>query len=68
MIIGKFIKEIELKHSNHYFSGLCFDSSKCKKDDIFLQLKEQKKMVINLLITLLKRVQKLLFQIKNLKA
>ena len=39
MIIGNFIKEIELKYKNHYFSGLCFDSSKCKKDNIFFAIK-----------------------------
>ena len=38
MIIGNFIKSIELKHKNHYFSGLCFSSSKCKKDNIFFAI------------------------------
>jgi len=42
MIIGNFIKEIELKYKNHYFSGLCFDSSKCKKDNIFFAIKGTK--------------------------
>ena len=42
MIIGNFIKEIELKHKNQYFSGLCFDSSKCKKDNIFFAIKGSK--------------------------
>ena len=39
MIIGNFIKGIELKHKNQHFSGLCFDSSKCKKDNIFFAIK-----------------------------
>ena len=39
MIIGNFIKEIEVKYKNWYFSGLCFDSSKCKKDNIFFAIK-----------------------------
>ena len=39
MIIGNFIKGIELKNRNHYFSGLCFSSSKCKKDNIFFAIK-----------------------------
>jgi len=39
MIIGNFIKGIELKYRNHYFSGLCFDSSKCKKDNVFFAIK-----------------------------
>ncbi|WP_415308026.1 UDP-N-acetylmuramoyl-L-alanyl-D-glutamate--2,6-diaminopimelate ligase [Candidatus Pelagibacter sp. Uisw_099_02] len=39
MIIGNFIKEIGLKHKNHYFSGICFNSSKCKKDNIFFAIK-----------------------------
>ena len=39
MIIGNFIKGIELKHKNHYFSGLCFNSVNCKKDNIFFAIK-----------------------------
>jgi len=39
MIIGNFIRGIELKHRNHYFSGLSFSSSKCKKDNIFFAIK-----------------------------
>ena len=42
MIIGNFTKGIELKYKNHYFSGLCFDSSKCKKDNIFFAIKGTK--------------------------
>ena len=42
MIIGNFIKEIELKYKKNYFSGLCFDSSKCKKDNIFFAIKGTK--------------------------
>ena len=42
MIIGNFIKEIELKHRNRYFSGICFNSSKCKKDNIFFAIKGTK--------------------------
>jgi murE/murF fusion protein len=42
MIIGNFIKGIELKHRKHYFSGLCFDSSKCEKDNIFFAIKGTK--------------------------
>ena len=42
MIIGNFIKGIELKHRKHYFSGLCFDSLKCKKNNIFFAIKGTK--------------------------
>ena len=42
MIIGKFIKGIESKYRNHYFSGLCFNSSKCKKENIFFAIKGTK--------------------------
>ena len=38
MIIGNFIKGIELKHENHYFSGLCFNSANCKINDIFFAI------------------------------
>ena len=42
MIIGNFIKEIELKYKNHYFSGLCFNSTKCKKNNIYFAIKGNK--------------------------
>ena len=42
MIIGNFLNEIEIKYKNWYFSGLCFDSSKCKKDNIFFAIKGTK--------------------------
>ena len=42
MIIGNFIKKIELKNKNHYFSGLCFNTAKCKKDNIFFAIKGTK--------------------------
>ena len=42
MIIGNFIKRIELIYKNHYFSGLCFNSKKCKKNDIFFAIKGTK--------------------------
>jgi murE/murF fusion protein len=43
MIIGNFVKEIKLKFKNKYFSGICFDSSKCKKNNIFFAIKGTKK-------------------------
>ena len=39
MIIGNFIRGIALKHKNHYFSGICFNSTKCKKNNIFFAIK-----------------------------
>ena len=42
MIIGNFTKEIESRYKNEYFSGLCFDSSKCKKGNIFFAIKGNK--------------------------
>jgi len=42
MIIGDFIRGIESKHKNQYFSGICFDSSKCKKDNIFFAIQGTK--------------------------
>jgi len=42
MIIGNFIKGIELRYKNQYFSGICFDSSKCKKDNIYFAIKGTK--------------------------
>ena len=42
MIIGNFIKGIELKHKNHFFTGISSNSSKCKKDNIFFAIKGTK--------------------------
>jgi len=42
MIIGNFIKGIKSEYRNHYFSGLNFNSSKCKKDNIFFAIKGNK--------------------------
>ena len=42
MIIGNFIKRIESKYKNQYFSGLCFNSVKCKKNNIFFAIKGNK--------------------------
>jgi len=42
MFIGNFFKQIEVKYKRYYFSGICFDSSKCKKGDIFFAIKGTK--------------------------
>ena len=42
MIIGNFIKGIELKYKNHYFSDICFNSLKCKKNNIFFAINGSK--------------------------
>ena len=42
MILGNFIKEKELKFKKKYFSGICFDSTKCKKNNIFFAIKGSK--------------------------
>ena len=42
MIIGNFIEGIELKYKKQYFSGICFDSSKYKKNNIFFSIKGTK--------------------------
>ena len=39
MFIGNFFKKINLKYKRHYFSGLSFNSSKCKRDNIFFAVK-----------------------------
>ena len=39
MYLGKFIKKIDKKFYNTYFSGVAFDSSKVKKNFIFFALK-----------------------------
>ena len=42
MFIGNYFKGIELKYKNHYFSGISFDSSTCKKNNIFFAIKGTK--------------------------
>ena len=39
MIIGNFFKQIKPEYKKHKFTGLCFDSLKCKKKDIFFAIK-----------------------------
>jgi murE/murF fusion protein len=43
MFIGTFFKQIESKYKKHYFSGMCFDSSKCKSNNIFFAIKGNEK-------------------------
>ena len=68
MLIGSFLKNTNSDFSNRYFSGLSFNSADCKKDYIFLQLKEQSQTVVNSLRMQLRREQQQLFLNKNLKA
>ena len=42
MIIKNFFKKIELKYKSQHFSGLCFNSQECKKDNIFFAIKGTK--------------------------
>ena len=42
MLIGNYFKNINLKFKSHFFSGLSFDSSKCKKNHIFFAIKGNK--------------------------
>ena len=39
MLIGNYFKNINFKFKNHFFSGLSFDSSICKKNYIFFAIK-----------------------------
>ena len=39
MIIGNFFKQIKPEYKKHKFTGLSFDSLKCKKGDIFFAIK-----------------------------
>ena len=42
MIIDKFFEKIALKYKNQNFSGLCFNSLNCKKNNIFFAIKGSK--------------------------
>ena len=61
MLVGNFFKNINPKNKSHYFSGLSFNSLDVKKIIFFLELKEQKIMVTNLLKMQLKMEQEQLF-------
>ena len=39
MQIGNYFKNINLNHKKHFFSGLSFKSSDCKKNNIFFAIK-----------------------------
>ena len=38
MLIGDYFKYLNSKYESHYFSGLSFNSLKCKKDNIFFAI------------------------------
>ena len=38
MLIGNFFKKIDSKYKRHYFSGISFNSLKCRKDNIFFAI------------------------------
>tara|TARA_Y100000590_G_scaffold465209_1_gene636835 strand:+ start:2950 stop:5796 length:2847 start_codon:yes stop_codon:yes gene_type:complete len=42
MLIGNYFQKIDNKYKKHYFSGLSFNSLKCKKDNIFFAIKGNK--------------------------
>tara|TARA_B110000503_G_scaffold64317_1_gene101394 strand:+ start:1990 stop:4836 length:2847 start_codon:yes stop_codon:yes gene_type:complete len=42
MFIGHFFNGIKTEYKNHYFSGISFNSSKCKKNHIFFAIKGNK--------------------------
>ncbi len=39
MQIGNYFKKTNLNYKDHYFSGLCFNSLTCKRNDIFFAIK-----------------------------
>ena len=39
MLIGDYFKKIKSKNKKHYFSGLSFNSLKCKRNNIFFAIK-----------------------------
>jgi MurE/MurF fusion protein len=39
MLIGNYFKKINSKYKTHFFSGLSFNSTKCKKNNIFFAIK-----------------------------
>ena len=42
MLIGNYFKKINSEYKNHFFSGLSFNSSSCKKNNIFFAIKGNK--------------------------
>ena len=42
MLVGDYFKDIDLKNKRHYFSGISFNSLKCKKKNIFFAIKGNK--------------------------
>ena len=48
MYLPELLKTVGKKYRKIYVKGICFDSRKAKKSDIFLQLKETKYLEQNL--------------------
>ena len=48
MLLGQLLKSVSKKYQKIHVRGICFDSRKAKKSDIFLQLKETKYLEQNL--------------------
>ena len=62
MLLKDYFPKVDKKLQNISFSGISFDSSKLKKNNIFLQLRATLLTVINLYQLQLKKGQKLLSQ------
>ena len=43
MFIGNYFKKIKSENKKHYFSGISFNASRCKKDHVFFAIKGTKK-------------------------
>jgi len=48
MYLPELLKSVGKKYQKVYVKGICFDSRKAKKNDIFLQLRETKYLEQNL--------------------
>ena len=67
MFIGNFFRQVEKKYRNYYFSGLCFDSSKCKKGNIFFAIKGTKTDGIKYIDHAIQRGAKVIISSQNFK-
>ena len=67
MLLKDYIPNINKKHGNLSFSGISFDSSKTKKDDIFFAIKGSKIDGNNFIPVVIKKGCKIIITEKKIK-
>ena len=67
MLLGNFIKNLNIKYFNTYFSGVAFDSKRVQKDNIFFAIKGTKFDGNNYILDAINKGAKIIISKKNIK-